>query len=100
MDEIQKLHMVNVMRDGAIIEHFKQNIGRKIFILTEAFPFLYIGILKDVVDDMAILDVQTSHVPALEEKEWHVHIHSIDVFYIETGIGEKIPDLKNDKKGG
>lgn len=94
--DLRQVHMVNARRDGAIIEHFKMNIGRKIFILTEAFPFLYIGILKDVIEDMAVLDVQISHVPALEGKEWHVHIHSIDLFYIETGLGEKIPDLKND----
>ncbi|KZE37313.1 hypothetical protein AV656_12145 [Bhargavaea cecembensis] len=98
--DFQEMHMVNVRRDGAIIEHFRSNIGRKVFILTESFPFLYIGILKDVVDDMAVLDVEVSHVPALEEKEWHVHVHSIDVFYIETGMGEKIPDLKNQQKGG
>ncbi|WP_213421508.1 hypothetical protein [Bhargavaea massiliensis] len=94
--EFQNMRMVNVRRDEAIVEHFKRNKGRKIFILTESFPFMYIGILKDVVDDMAVVDVLTSHVPALEGKEWHVHIHSIDVFYIETGLGEKIPDLKND----
>jgi mannose-6-phosphate isomerase-like protein (cupin superfamily) len=98
--DFEQMHMVNVRRDAAMIEHFKRNIGRKVFILTEAFPFMYIGIIKDVVDDMAVLDVQTSHVPALEGREWHVHVHSIDVFYIETGMGEKIPDLKNEQKGG
>ncbi|MGM8363940.1 hypothetical protein ACLIBG_00530 [Virgibacillus sp. W0181] len=95
MDELRQMSTVNVVRDDAIEKHFRRNKGRKVFILTESFPFLFIGIIKDVMEDIAVLDVQTSHVPALEGREWFVHIHSIEVFYIETGRGTKIPDLKD-----
>ena len=83
------------VREEAIVDHFSKNIGRRVFILTEAFPFMFIGKIKEILEDMVVLDVQTTSVPALEGKEWTVHIDSIDVFYIETGIGAKIPQLKD-----
>ncbi|WP_342535959.1 hypothetical protein [Sporosarcina sp. FSL K6-3508] len=95
MNNEDPLSMVNIARDVAIVKHFRKNKKRKVFILTEAFPFMFIGIIKDVIEDMAVLDVLTTSVPALEGKEWLIHIHSIEVFYIETNIGQKIPDLKD-----
>ena len=85
----------NDVKEEAIIEYFRKNIGRRGFILTEAFPFMFIGKIKSIVEDMVVLDVETTSVPALEGREWMVHIHSIEVFYIETGIGAKIPRLKD-----
>ena len=89
------LSPVNDIREEALILYFTRHIGRRVFILTEAFPFMFIGIIKGLMGDIVILDVQTTSVPALEGKEWNVHIDSIDLFYIETGIGAKIPHLKD-----
>ena len=86
---------VNDIREEALILYFTRNIGRRVFILTEAFPFMFIGKIEGIMGDIVILDVQTTSVPALEGKEWNVHIDSIDLFYIETGIGAKIPHLKD-----
>jgi len=86
---------VNETKDEAIIEYFKANIGHRVFILTEAFPFMFIGEIKAVLADMVVLHVETTSVPILEGKEWSVHIHSMDVFYIETALGTKIPELKD-----
>lgn len=86
---------VNDIREVALVNYFSKNIDRRVFILTESFPFMFIGKIKDVLGDIVVLDVQTTSVPALEKKEWYVHIDSIDVFYIETGIGAKIPQLKD-----
>ncbi|MFS0577116.1 hypothetical protein AB1K83_15870 [Sporosarcina sp. 179-K 3D1 HS] len=85
----------NDIKEEAIVHYFRKNIGRRVFILTEAFPFMFIGKIKSIVEDMVVLDVETTSVPALEKKEWMLHIHSIEVFYIETGIGAKIPHLKD-----
>lgn len=85
----------NDIKEEAIVRYFQKNIGRRIFILTEAFPFMFIGKIKAIIEDMAVLDVETTSVPALEGKEWSLHIHSIEVFYIETGIGAQIPHLKD-----
>lgn len=86
---------VNDIREEALSNYFSQNIGRRVFILTESFPFMFIGKIKEILGDNVVLDVQTTSVPALEGKQWNVHIDAIDVFYIETGIGEKIPNLKD-----
>ncbi|MDF2066993.1 hypothetical protein [Bacillus sp. Cr_A10] len=91
--------IVNDYREVALVNHFTKNIGRRVFILTESFPFMFIGKIKDVLGDIVVMDVQTTSVPALEGKEWYVHIDSIDVFYIETGIGAKIPHLKDNSDG-
>jgi hypothetical protein len=86
---------VNDYREEALVKYFSKNIGRRVFILTESFPFMFIGKIKEILGDIVLLDVQTTSVPALEGKQWYVHIDAIDVFYIETGIGAKIPNLKD-----
>ena len=95
MEKDSENRSINTIKNEGLVEHFKANIGRRVFILTEAFPFMFIGTIKVMNNDMAVLDVETTSVPALEGKEWAVHIHSIDAFYIETGIGTKIPELKD-----
>lgn len=89
------MNLINVVRDEAIVDHFINNIGSKVFILTESFPFMFIGFIENVIEDMVVLDVLTTNVAELEGREWNVHIHSINVFYIETENGVKIPDLKD-----
>ncbi|MET1032204.1 hypothetical protein [Domibacillus tundrae] len=88
------LRPVNDTREEALVFYFEKHIGRRAFILTEAFPFMFIGKIKGLLGDIVILDVQTTSVPALEGKVWNIHIDSIEVFYIETGTGAKIPHLK------
>ena len=94
MTELNTHGPINDQREEALMNYFNRNIGRRIFILTEAFPFMFIGRITGMVGDLVVLDVETTSVPALEGKVWNVHLDSIDVFYIETGIGEKIPHLK------
>lgn len=89
---------INDIREEATVKYFRRNIGQKVFLLTEPFPFMFIGKIKDVVEDTAVLHVQTTSVPALEGKEWHLHVDAIQVFYIETGDGPKIPKLKDPQK--
>lgn len=84
---------INDIREEAITNYFIGNIGRKVFILTEAFPFMFIGKIKSVIEDVAVIDVETTSIPALEGKEWNVHLDAIEVFYIETNNGAKIPQL-------
>lgn len=95
MTNERKSRSVNDTREEALVKHFMKNIGRRVFILTESFPYMFIGTIKEILGDVVLLNVQTTSVPALEGKQWYVHIDSIDVFYIETGNGEKIPHLKD-----
>ena len=83
----------NQLKNKELVNYFKRHIGRKAFILMEAFPFMFIGRIEKVIDDMAVLSVETTSVPALEDREWSLHIHSIEAFYIEKMGSPKIPDL-------
>jgi hypothetical protein len=91
----RKFNSINEMHDEAMIEVFRQSIGQKVFILTPSFPFLFIGKIEDVEEDLIILDVETTQIPQLEKKTWLIHIHQIEVFYIESPDGPKIPELKD-----
>lgn len=90
----ERLKMINERRHEAVTKHFKKNVNRRVFILTQAFPFMFIGKIKEVIEDIVVLDVETTSVAELEGKEWSIHIDSISVFYIETNIGPSIPELK------
>ncbi|WP_040225143.1 hypothetical protein [Bhargavaea cecembensis] len=91
---------INDVREEALISHFRDHAGQRVFILTEAFPFMFIGKIKRVVDDMAFLHVETTSVPALEGKEWSIHLDSVEVFYIEKENENKIPFLQDNWKRG
>ncbi|WP_017727767.1 hypothetical protein [Halalkalibacterium ligniniphilum] len=93
--QIQK-PVINDLHDEGLIQTFVEGIGKKVFILTPSFPFLFIGKIIDVIGDHLMLDVETSSIQQLENRKWHVHIHQIEAFYIETSDGPKIPELKDD----
>ncbi|PIC86599.1 hypothetical protein CSV72_07065 [Sporosarcina sp. P20a] len=94
MTQQNECQPINLVREEGISVHFGQNIGGKVLILTEAFPFMFIGEIISVVDDFVEIKVQTTSIPALEGKTWFVHIDTIEVFYIETENGVPIPELK------
>jgi hypothetical protein len=86
---------INLIHDAALIQHFVNGTGRKAILLTPSFPFLFIGRIVGVIDDILELDVETTHFSQLEGRIWHIHIHSIETFYIERDDGLKIPELKD-----
>lgn len=83
----------NMVHDQAMTDHFIAGIGHKVFILTPSYPFMFVGIIMDVVEDLAVIDVETTHFSQLEKRTWFIHIHNIEVFYIERDGEAKIPIL-------
>ncbi|MDQ0218907.1 hypothetical protein ELQ35_10475 [Peribacillus cavernae] len=86
---------VNAIHDMALLDHFIDGIGQKVIILSPSFPFLFIGTIVDVVEDLIELDVETTHFSQLEDRTWFIHIHNIEVFYIERPGEPQIPELKD-----
>ncbi|OZM57101.1 hypothetical protein CIB95_09805 [Lottiidibacillus patelloidae] len=86
---------INAIQSEALIQHFIDGIGRKVFILMPGFPFMFIGEILDVVGDVAKIHIETTQTAVLEDRNWLVHIHSIEVFYIERDGGPKIPELRD-----
>ncbi|RXJ02414.1 hypothetical protein DS745_06840 [Anaerobacillus alkaliphilus] len=84
---------INAIHDDALIDHFIKGIGQRVFILTPSFPFMFIGKILNVMDDIVELEVETTHFSQLEDRIWMIHIHTIEVFYIEREDGPLIPEL-------
>ncbi|WP_409254169.1 hypothetical protein V1502_09800 [Bacillus sp. SCS-153A] len=93
--ERDSLQSINDIHDEALVNLFRVNIGRRVFMLLPNYPFIFIGKIEEVMDDMVLLQVETSQFPALEGVKWHIHIHNIEVFYIEKSTGPRIPRLRD-----
>jgi hypothetical protein len=85
----------NDIHDEALINEFIEGIGRNILILTPSFPFVFIGRIVDVVGDHVVVDVRVTTIGELENRNWSIHVHQIEVFYIEQRGMPKIPELKD-----
>lgn len=91
--DFTKMTDVNEIHDQAIVQHFKDGINHKAFILSPSYPYIFIGSIKDVIGDTVEIEVETTHFAQLENRTWYVHIHNIEVFYIERNGAPKIPKL-------
>ncbi|PLT34064.1 hypothetical protein [Bacillus sp. V5-8f] len=85
----------NDIHDEALIHEFMENIGENVLILTPSYPFVFIGKIVEIVDDHAVVDVETTTIVELEKRKWHIHIHQIEAFYIERKGLPAIPNLKD-----
>ncbi|MCM3791180.1 hypothetical protein M3221_22860 [Domibacillus indicus] len=85
----------NVMHDGALVEHFRAAIGQRAFILTPSYPFMFIGEIVSIIGDQVELAVETTHFAQLENRNWLIHVHNIEVFYIEFPGDPRIPELND-----
>lgn len=92
-DKVSKSTAINEIHDQALIQTFENSIGKKVLILSPSFPFLFIGMIQDVQEDLVLLDVDTTQYQQLENRLWYVHLHQIEVFYIEEENSPAIPSL-------
>jgi hypothetical protein len=86
---------INTIHNTALVNHFINGIGHKAIILTPSFPFMFIGTIVDVVEDMIEFAVETTHFVQLEDRTWFIHTHNIEVFYIERPGEPRIPELRD-----
>lgn len=77
----------------ALVRHFEEFIGNRLFILIPQFPFMFIGTLLAVRNDQLIIDVERTHIEQLENRIWEIHIDTIHTFFIERDEGPTIPTL-------
>jgi hypothetical protein len=84
---------VNEIHDQAMIQHFKNGINHKALVLSPSYPYIFIGTIKNVLGDTVEIDVETTHFAQLENRTWYIHIHNIEVFYIERPGAPQIPKL-------
>ncbi|KIL52000.1 hypothetical protein [Jeotgalibacillus soli] len=87
------LNSINEMHDQAMIDHFINHIGERVICFMPSYPFMFIGGIKAVLGDVVKIDVETTHFAQLEKRDWYIHIHNIEVFYIEREGEIEIPKL-------
>ncbi|NLP52494.1 hypothetical protein [Bacillus sp. RO1] len=87
---------INDLHDEGIIQDFINGIGKKVFIMTPSFPFVFIGKIAEVIEDYVLLDTQVTTIGELEKRNWFIHVHSIEAYYIETKGLPRIPKLMED----
>ncbi|OMP66685.1 hypothetical protein [Domibacillus epiphyticus] len=85
----------NTIHDQALEDYFRAGIGYKALILTPSYPFLFIGEILSLIEDHIELMVQTTHFAQLENRTWLIHVHNIEVFYIEFPGEPCIPELND-----
>jgi hypothetical protein len=86
---------INTIHDEALVDHFRDGIGQKVFILTPSYPFMFVGVIDSLIEDHIELLVETTHFAQLENRKWLIHIHNIEVFYIERPGEPRIPELND-----
>ncbi|MBM7694697.1 hypothetical protein JOC77_004174 [Peribacillus deserti] len=72
------------------IEFLQNNIGRRALFLTAEFPFISIGEILEIIEDVRVA-VDTAEQPIFENRNWIIHIDAILVLYIETEGFPKSP---------
>ena len=82
-------------RTSALQQVFIDADGLRVLLLTSQFPFFFIGTILDVLDDYIQLDVETTHIDQLEQRNWYIHLDTINAFYIEREGAPPIPELNS-----
>jgi hypothetical protein len=83
----------DVTYESSLSQFFKQNVGNRMLVLTHSFPFIFIGHVKEVIDDCIALETETTHIEQLENRIWHIPIKNIELFYVEEEGSIPIPNL-------
>lgn len=83
---------INEVRSEALTAAFTEATGRRVFLLTDSFPFMIIGRLAEVSSDFVLVNVETTHITELEGQLMRIHLDAIESFYIEDG-GVPIPRI-------
>lgn len=99
MEQGHKAMTSNDRHEEGLIQFFSAHAGAKMLAMTSSFPFFFIGTINQVIDDYVVLSVETTNVAELENRKWHIHLHDIEVFYIEREGWPSIPQL-NETGGG
>ena len=74
--------------DQTLVEKLERGVGKRIIVMTGAFPFFLVGILEDVRGD-SIHVITEFGVPApLKDQEFCIHLEHIATFYVEEAEGE------------
>lgn len=68
-------------------------MARRLYTAAPSYPFFVISEIVSLIGEQAEIAVETTHFAQLENRNQLVHIHNIEVFYIEFPGEPRIPEL-------
>ena len=83
---------INAIRQSVVSQDFSNNINQRVIVLLGQYPFLIIGLIKEVVGDIVFIKAEFTHVSELDGFEFRIHLDDIEVYFIETEF-HKIPKM-------
>jgi len=83
---------INAIRQSVVSQDFRNSINQRVIVMLGQYPFLIIGLIKEVVGDIVLIDAEFTNISELDGFEFRVHLDDIEVYFIETE-SHKIPKL-------
>jgi hypothetical protein len=74
---------MNEIRKAGVVQQFEDNIGQRLLIIIEQYPFFIVGALQHVESDYAHILIEVSNIPELDDYVIRTHIDDITVFFFE-----------------
>lgn len=84
---------VNAVRQAVVSQKFQRSVNRRVLLLQESFPFLFVGTIKAVEGDFLLLKVDYTNINEFDGEMFRIHLDAVHVFYIEDGK-HVIPDIR------
>ena len=84
---------INEIRQEALVAEFRESIGSRILVLTESYPFFFVGRITNVESDTVFIKVELCNVPEFDNVVLRTHIDNIQVYFIETPL-HPIPEIR------
>ncbi|MFC0473158.1 hypothetical protein ACFFHM_22340 [Halalkalibacter kiskunsagensis] len=83
---------ITVIRQRVLYNALLEAVGKRIFLLSEVFPFMIVGNVTSVKEDFVFVVVQVAQSKKLENEIIRIKIDDIEVFYVEED-GPKIQTI-------
>ena len=84
---------INAIRQAVVSQTFQDSVNRRVLLLQESYPFLFVGTIKGVEGDFLLLKVEYTNINELDGELFRIHLDKVHVFYIEDGK-HVIPDIR------
>jgi hypothetical protein len=77
-------YQLNSRRRDGVVFQLRNNIGKRILIMTEPYPFFIVGVLEKIESDFVFIKIETNNVAELDGHVIRTHIEHIQTFFIES----------------
>lgn len=74
---------INAVRRAVVSQAFEEGVGRRAFVMTPEYPYVFIGEIKQVNSDYVLILAESTNITALDGYLFRIHIDDIEVFFIE-----------------